>query len=587
MNIATNETVLADPVSVDLLSDTLFPAGSLPSGTDFQPSESGDVIAVCPVEPVPEDPEIKAIQQQLDAIFGIPKKLTSVEQKLADDINLQIEYLFNETDGELSGEQEKTLDRLNQQLDKLYGVKDWNDLTSDEQKTVQLLYVTLDTLTEEPEETGIMKEEAELYEQLDAIFGIPDRNLTDEEQQKVDDLNRQIESVLIPDDNGEWPELTEEQQTTLNALYDQINDIYGITEYDDLTPEQQANVDKIYARLEELQYSDANLDDGMILGPDTQLPVEPGFISDDHQKLYDRLDEIFNGSEKTELTDDEQVQSVQINSQIEALWAPDENGQWPDLTQEQEQQVDDLFKQLDNLWGIRHYEDLTEVEQAEVEAIYAELDNIDYVDDLVIEPWEDDSELIALYGQLDDIFGLPKQELTEDELAQVDELYAQIDALFEPDADGNWPEADMAQLDGLLSQVDDIYGIKHYDDLTPEEQKTVDNIYQQLVAKAPAIYGFAAGKSLDEEDDDLFWEDIFSGTLSEEGGNELFFDDLFFDNDTTDSGFIWDIVSAATGDFSVDGSFEERDDFLKAEGLEEIELIGLDDLDFDFDFFAF
>lgn len=585
MNVATNETVLADPVSVEPQPATLFPAGSLPSDTDSQPSESGDVIAVCPVEPVSEDPEIKAIQQQLDAIFGTPKKLTSAEQKTADDINLQIENLFNETDGELSEEQEDTLDDLNQQLDQLYGVRDWNDLSSDEQKTVQLLYVTLDTLTEEPEETGIMKEEAELYEQLDAIFGIPDWNLTDEEQQKVDDLNSQIESVLMPDENGEWPELTEEQQITLNVLYDQINDIYGITEYDDLTPEQQANVDKIYARLEELQYSDANLDDGMILDPDTQLPVEPGFISDDHQKLYDRLDEIFYGSAKTELTSEEEIQAEQINSQIEALWAPDENGQWPDLTQEQEQQVDDLFKQLDNLWGIRGYDDLTEEEQAEVDGIYAELDDIH---ELVIEPWEEDPELIALYEQLDDIYGLPKQELTEDEQAQVDELYAQVDALFEPDADGNWPEPDMAQLDGLLKRVDDIYGIRRYDDLTPEEQKTVDNIYQQLVAKAPAIYGFATGESLDEEDDDLLWEDIFSDTLGEEGDDELFFDDLFFDDETAGSGFIWDIVSSvATDDFSGHDGFDGRDDFLEAEDLEEIELIGLDDLDFDFDFFAF
>ena len=285
-----------------------------------------------------------------------------------------------------------------------------------------------------------------LYKQLDEIFGTPDFDLTEDEQKQVDALYEKANAFFEPNENGEWPELTEAQEKELETIYDQIDDIYGIVNYDDLSEEQQKKVDGIYAELDKLWADQINI-----------LPVEP--IDEETQALYDRLDEIF-GTYKQELTEDEQKQVDELNNKIEAILSPDEDGNWPELTEEQQEELNGLYKQIDKVYGVVAYDDLSEEQQKEVDGIYEKLDAI-YLKDLEIDGSDGlvtilpvfDEKTQALFDELDEIFGSPKSELTEEEQAQVDALNEKVDALLAPNDKGEWPELTEEQETELNSHV--------------------------------------------------------------------------------------------------------------------------------------
>ncbi len=337
-------------------------------------------------------------------------------------------------------------------------------------------------VSEEPAAAGIMAggcvifpeddEIQALYQQLDEIFGTPDFDLNEAEQKQVDALYDKVNTFFAPNENGEWVELTEAQEKEVAALYGQIDDIYGIVNYDDLSSEQQKQVDNIYAELDKLWADQIDI-----------LPVEP--IDEEVQSLYDRLDDIF-GSYKQELTKEEQVQVDELNTQIEAMLLPDENGNWPELTEAQQEELNGLYKQIDKVYGVVSYDDLSEELQEEVDGIYAQLDAIFLEDDGMISIMpipEFDEKTQALFDELDEIFGTPDFDLTDDEQAQVNALNQQIDDLLGPDENGDWPELteqQEAELDGLFKQVDKIYGVVSYEDLTAEQQQRVDEINGEL-----------------------------------------------------------------------------------------------------------
>lgn len=236
----------------------------------------------------------------------------------------------------------------------------------------------------EPTILPINAEEQALYDQLNKIFGTPKFELTKEEQQQVDTLNGRIDELLAPDENGEWPELTEEQDAELGQLFDQIDDIYGIVYYEDLSEEQQREVDGIYAQLDKLWAID----------------IDP--ISEEEQALYDQLDEIF-GTPDFNISEDEQKQVDELNSQIDEILSPNENGEWPKLTDAQEAELDQLFAQIDEIYGIVTYASLSEEQQAQVDSIYAQLDELrgDQVTIMPVDPALVDTEQLDLEGSLD------------------------------------------------------------------------------------------------------------------------------------------------------------------------------------------
>lgn len=414
-----------------------------------------------------------------------------------------------------------------------------------------------------------------LYKQLDEIFGTPDFDLTEDEQKQVDALYEKANAFFEPNENGEWPELTEAQEKELEAIYDQIDDIYGIVNYDDLSEEQQKKVDGIYAELDKLWADQINI-----------LPVEP--IDEETQALYDRLDEIF-GTYKQELTEDEQKQVDELNNKIEAILSPDEDGDWPELTEEQQEELNGLYKQIDKVYGVVAYDDLSEEQQKEVDGIYEKLDAI-YLKDLEIDGSDGlvtilpvfDEKTQALFDELDEIFGSPKSELTEEEQAQVDALNEKVDALLAPNDKGEWPELTEEQeteLNGLFKQIDKVYGVVSYDDLTEAQQQRVDAIYEELSAE-PLI--------TEEPDTDIVdGEPMISVArpFDKDSDNK---DDLL-DLDNFDFSKLETVSQLNTGTDAGDnwidfGMFEfvGNVDGQEMPGIQTLELTGLADFDFDF-----
>lgn len=444
-------------------------------------------VTALPIEPVtldlkPESEEINALYKQLDDIFGTPKQtLSDAEQKQLDALSAKIDAIFAvDEEGrlqELTEAQMTELDNLNKQIDDVLGVVSYDNLSEEQKKKVDAIYAQLEELW--ADEFDIMpiapiSEEAQaLYDDLDNIFGTPKQSLTEAEQKQVDELNNKIEAILSADNDGELTELTEEQYTELAGLQGQIDQIYGVVSYDNLSEEQQKKVDKIYAQLDKL------------------MAEQNGFVEVDNeetQALYARLDEII-GTPKKELTEEEQKQVDELNEKAESILSPDDTEEMPVLTDNQQQELNDLYKQIDKIYGITAYEDLTEEQQKEVDAIYAQLEEFS-IGDLIVDgggiatilPVFNEKHQ-ALFDELDGIFGRPKENLSEVEEKQIEALNSKIEALFAASANGEDAElstSQEAQLTDLYKQIDKVYGVTSYEDLTAEQQQRVDAIYEKI-----------------------------------------------------------------------------------------------------------
>jgi len=516
----------------------------------------------------PESEEINALYKQLDDIFGTPKQtLSDAEQKQLDALNAKIDAIFAvDEEGrlqELTEAQMTELDNLNKQVDEVLGVVSYDNLSEEQQKKVDAIYAQLEELW--ADEFDIMpiapiSEEAQaLYDDLDNIFGTTKQSLTETEQKQVDELNNKIEAILSAENDGELTELTEEQYTELAGLQGQIDQIYGVVSYDNLSEDQQKKVDKIYAQLDKL------------------MAEQNGFVEVDNeetQALHARLDEII-GTPKKELTEEEQKQVDELNEKAESILSPDDTEEMPVLTDNQQQELNDLYKQIDKIYGITAYEDLTEEQQKEVDGIYAQLDKLS-VGDLIIEDLGGiasilpafDEKAQALFDELDGIFGKPKETLSEAEETQIETLNSKIDALFTESANGEATELTKSQekeLTDLYKQIDKVYGVKTYDDLTTAQQQRVDEIYKKLESDAGNL--------------------VFEQPVPDMVDNEAQISLIADANDRFDFSNLPAIEQLDTENNWVDfGMFEVAStmDVQPLADMQNLELTGLADFDFDF-----
>ncbi|WP_353406717.1 hypothetical protein [Pseudoteredinibacter isoporae] len=95
--------------------------------------------------------ELKALYQQLDGIFGIPKTaLNAQEQAREKQISESIEKIMEASKkGELSLHQERELSKQYDALDKLYGVRSYESLNASEKKQVNDIYQKIEAYYEQ------------------------------------------------------------------------------------------------------------------------------------------------------------------------------------------------------------------------------------------------------------------------------------------------------------------------------------------------------------------------------------------------------------------------------------------------------
>ena len=298
-------------------------------------------------------PEEAAIQAQLDAIFGTPKKLTAEEQKQVDALSTQIDTLI-EGAGEkgLTAAQEKTLDGLVAQIDTLYGVKSYDSLTDAEKKQADALFEKLiqETGGDATEVELVNPETEALFKQLDDIFGTP-KELNAEQQKQADAIDAQITKLF--EDAGD-KELSKEDEAKLAELETQLDTLYGVKSYASLTDEQKKTVDEIYKKLDATEGVEG--EDGMAVDAETEA-------------LFKQLDDIF-GTPK-ELNAEEQKQADGIDAQITKLF---EDAGDKELSKEDEAKLAELETQLDTLYGVKSYASLTDEQKKTVDGIYEKLD---------------------------------------------------------------------------------------------------------------------------------------------------------------------------------------------------------------------
>ncbi|MCV6589815.1 MAG: hypothetical protein OIF57_12390 [Marinobacterium sp.] len=315
-----------------------------------------------------------------------------------------------------------------------------------------------------------------IWKQLDAIFGTA-KELTADEQKQVDAIDEKLQALYEKEIDFDNEAQLKAWNAEIEGLHKELNSLYGVRTYEDLSEAEQKQVDDLYGQLDN------------ILNPNAAQ----------EKALYAQLDEIF-GTPKT-LTEAEQQQAEALHEQINSIYeaaaqkaqqAQQENGIDDDvisfmgfqLSAEDQKKVDTLSTQLDELYGVRSYDSLTEAEQKQVDNIYAQLDNLHIPTEPMIEPVMD-QETTDLYAQLDKIFGIAKT-LTEAEQKQVDALDEQISALF--DENGELKAGQEETLTSLYNQIDTLFGVRSYDNLSSEEQKKVDEIFARLAEKQNELY---------------------------------------------------------------------------------------------------
>ncbi|SEI83571.1 hypothetical protein SAMN05421831_11223 [Allopseudospirillum japonicum] len=286
--------------------------------------------------------------------------------------------------------------------------------------------------------------------------------LTQAQSQQADKLQTQIQTLWEQAPQGE---LSQAQLLELDTLNMELQALYTPLGWAGLSMQEQKDVFFVYQALASL--------------PDFQA------IHAERADLQELLDNIFGTPQTLDLQ--AQAQADALYAEIEAVMAVEETDVLlPEISLEQRQTLDVLYAQLDALYGVRTYENLTQEEQLQVDAIHARMQKLDdllWGKPVEPEPWQPSEAAQAIYQQLDNIFGTQKQTLTADEQVQAEQIQQQIDALLLPDQEGKLfelTENQQEELDTWFQQLDALWGVRRYQDLSAEEQAQVDDLYQQL-----------------------------------------------------------------------------------------------------------
>ena len=127
------------------------------------------------------------------------------------------------------------------QVDAVYGVKSYDDLTEAEKKQVDALFEKLDGMIDDEfvQVEPANPELETLYKQLDEIFGTP-KELNAEEQKQADAIDAQISKLF--EGMGEEG-LSKADEAKLTELQGQLDKLHGVKSYDALTDQEKKTVD--------------------------------------------------------------------------------------------------------------------------------------------------------------------------------------------------------------------------------------------------------------------------------------------------------------------------------------------------------
>jgi len=309
-----------------------------------------------------------------------------------------------------------------------------------------------------------------------SFSGDMDISVTDDEQAGLNDICSTIYFSSDSTDDTDYGDLTEDEITELNSLYDQLSAIYMTAFPDDSIEYTDEEYNAFFeAHQEELD----KLNDRII-----ELEEKAGFYSD----FYYGFDDMDYGN----LTEDEITELNTLYDKVCALFDEAFPGgeEWSDEKYDaiiaDNQELFDRLSELEQKagWVTKvevsaeaniNFDNLTEDEIAEFNELY------DKVYTLFYEAFPDSGEWT------DDIFDTivaDNQELFDrlDELEHKAGWFSEFDVTADCEVDyGDLTEDEIAELNGLYDQIDDIYAQAFPEDreYSDEEYAAFDAEYQE------------------------------------------------------------------------------------------------------------
>lgn len=173
------------------------------------------------------------LYQQIDNIFA-DDKVTKEEEKQLAEIDSKLANIYEKYEKPLSQEQEKKLESLFSELDKIYGVDNEDlmaglyqglGLSKADQEKADKLNNEIDKLLgmDKPFSKEDQKAADKLFEQMDKIFA--DEKVTKDEEKQLTKLDEQLDTILK---KYEKP-LTKADEQKLDELFGQLDKLYGLS----------------------------------------------------------------------------------------------------------------------------------------------------------------------------------------------------------------------------------------------------------------------------------------------------------------------------------------------------------------------
>lgn len=333
--------------------------------------------------------------------------IQKVNQDISFHTNFGEEILGINPELKLSAEDQKRVDALNKELDKIFVAPKENLTDAEKQKENELMNA-IDKILKKMEPKPLTKAQEDqldsISKEIDKLF--EDGELTTDEEKKLTTLEASIDKLF---ENHKPEVLSDTDQKELDKLYESLDKLYGVKqpskEEISRAEEISTELDKIYTKY--------------IENPNLQSILGDDVSTENLEKLEELLAEIQKtlgpGIELTELSDEDQKEVDAINKQIEELLGVNE------LTDAQQETADKISQQIETLF-----------------------------DDGVITA-EEEITLTKLDKQLEELYGNPK-ELSDADNEKLENLFSQLNKIYEKQTPA---QKDNEKLTKLTQELED------------------------------------------------------------------------------------------------------------------------------------
>jgi len=183
-------------------------------------------------------------------------------------------------------------------------------------------------------------------------------------------------------------------------------------------------------------------------------------------KLFDAIDQIFADAGNKPLTTEQEKQLEALDKKLAAILGPLEEDDYfmPELSEEKMKELDNLFQQIDRIFETAGNKPLTEAQEKKLQQLSEKIDDI--------------------YIQAEEM-SLRYAGLNDEEIDQVQELFSQIDKIFENAGEKPLTAEQEKQLAALDKKVNSILDTAFDDEdlfaeLSAKDAQGLEGVFKQI-----------------------------------------------------------------------------------------------------------